>query len=290
MKTVDLGILIVTFHSEKIIENLLNNLKNFNVIVIENSNNEKFKSYLESKFSNVKCILPGSNLGYGAALNIGFNKFKFKNYLILNPDIEISNQKVFEIYNKAESSKNISVVAPSTVNKKGEIYVRHGFFKFKKKKSSEFNDLIKAHYVNGHAFLIKASVIEDVGNFDENFFMNFEEYDLFFRIYKKNYNIYVMKNCFVKHFDGKSSDLKYYPETSITSKWHYSWGFYYFFKKNYGKIIAIFLSFFHMFSCLIKLIYFFIKKENHKKNLMVYSLKGLLESVKNKKSYYRPKI
>jgi len=25
------------------------------------------------------------------------------------------------------------VVAPSTVNKKGEIYVRHGFFKFKKK-------------------------------------------------------------------------------------------------------------------------------------------------------------
>ena len=98
MKTVDLGILIVTFHSEKIIENLLNNLKNFNVIVIENSNNEKFKSYLESKFSNVKCILPGSNLGYGAALNIGFNKFKFKNYLILNPDIEISNQKVLEIY------------------------------------------------------------------------------------------------------------------------------------------------------------------------------------------------
>ena len=50
------------------------------------------------------------------------NKFKFKNYLILNPDIEISNQKVFEIYNKAESSKNISVVAPSTVNKKGEIF------------------------------------------------------------------------------------------------------------------------------------------------------------------------
>ena len=73
----NLTIVIVTLKSENIIDQCLKSIdQNIPVIVIENSNNQKFKDQLESKYQNLKCILSNSNLGMGAANNIGIKKAK----------------------------------------------------------------------------------------------------------------------------------------------------------------------------------------------------------------------
>jgi len=290
MNKESLTILIVTFHSENIINNLLKSLKKFNVIIIENSNNINFKNSLEKDYPNVECVLTGQNLGYGSALNVAFRKFKFDNYLILNPDTEITHESIDQIYNKARSNDDIAVLAPSSLNEKKQINKRHGNFKFKKVYTSKNDDLIKVHFVSGHAFLIKHAVLNDVGLFDENYFFNFEEHDLFFRIYEKKYNTFVMKNVYVTHMEGKGSDMKYFEETSLTSKWHYSWGFYYFFKKNYNFFYTLCFAFIYFFVSISKWFYFLIKNDQFKRKLILYSLKGLLASIIGNKSYYRPNI
>ncbi len=290
MKLQNLGILIVAFKSDKLIGKILNNLKSFNVIIIENSKSYDFKHNVEKNYPNVKCIIPEDNLGYGSALNLGFKNYKFENYLILNPDVEITENQVIEIYECASNNPNISVLAPSTIDNKNRTNIRHGFFKFLKKQKSEYSNLIKVHFVIGHAFLIKSKILENSGYFDENYFLNFEELDLFFRIFKEKYNVYVMKNCSIKHLEGKSSDYEYFEETSKISKWHFSWGYYYFYKKNYGKVIAYIFSFFYFFSCLTKYIYFFIKNDKYRQKLLLFSIKGLFASLNNKKSFLRPEV
>jgi len=290
MKLPDLGILIVTFKSEKLIDKILNKIRNFNVIIIENSKNCDFKYIVEKKYPNVKCIIPIDNLGYGSALNLGFNKYKFKNYLILNPDVEITENQVIEIYNCASDNPDISALAPSTMDAKNRLNIRHGYFKFLKNHKSEYKNLIKVHFVIGHAFLIKSKILEDTGYFDEKYFLNFEELDLFFRILKKKYKVYVMKDCLIKHYEGKSSDVEYFEETSKISKWHFSWGYYYFYKKNYGRIVAYIFSIFYFFDCLAKYIYFLIKNDKFRQKLLLFSIKGLFASIKNKKSFLRPEI
>jgi len=67
-------IVIVTFKS-KIIHKCIRNLyKNFKIIIVENSNNIKFKKDIESSYRNTKCILSGSNLGFARGYNIGLRK------------------------------------------------------------------------------------------------------------------------------------------------------------------------------------------------------------------------
>ena len=46
------------------------------VIIVENSNNINFKNEIERKYSNVKCILAGENLGYAKGNNLGLSKVK----------------------------------------------------------------------------------------------------------------------------------------------------------------------------------------------------------------------
>ena len=79
----NLTIVIVTLKSENIIHKCIESIdQNISIVVVENSNDKKFKDELESKYQNLKCILSGSNLGMGAANNIGIkfepDKIHFK--------------------------------------------------------------------------------------------------------------------------------------------------------------------------------------------------------------------
>ena len=54
----NLSVIIVSYKSDHVIERCINSIDNkIEIIVIDNSNNDKFKKKIEQKFLNVKCIL-----------------------------------------------------------------------------------------------------------------------------------------------------------------------------------------------------------------------------------------
>ena len=83
----NITVVINTFYSEDKISECLNSIpQNIKVVIVENSNNDKFKINIEKRYSNVKCILTGENLGYAKGNNLGLSKVKSRYALILNPD------------------------------------------------------------------------------------------------------------------------------------------------------------------------------------------------------------
>ena len=119
-------IIIVTFKSEGVIQKCLSSINNnYPVIVIENSSNKFFKKDIEKKFSNVRCILTGENLGFAKANNIGLRLAKTEYVLTLNPDT-ILFEDTIDILNKAASSiKNFALLAPIITN---SCELNYGFF------------------------------------------------------------------------------------------------------------------------------------------------------------------
>ena len=88
-----LTIVIVTFKSEEKIFNCLKSIStDIPVIVVENSNDEKFKKKIENN-TNVNCVLTGENKGYAVANNIGLKLVKTKYALVLNPDTILENKQ-----------------------------------------------------------------------------------------------------------------------------------------------------------------------------------------------------
>ena len=87
MSIKDITIVITSFKSDEIIRNCLNSIdRQYQIILVENSNDLELKKSVEREFSNVECILTGENFGYGKANNIGLKEVKTKYALILNQD------------------------------------------------------------------------------------------------------------------------------------------------------------------------------------------------------------
>ena len=73
----NLTVVIVTLKSQHIIDKCIQSIdRNISIIIVENSDDEVFKNYIENKYNNVSCILSKGNIGMGAGNNIGINSAK----------------------------------------------------------------------------------------------------------------------------------------------------------------------------------------------------------------------
>ena len=114
MESNDLTVVIVTYRSENKIFSCLNSIPvEINVIVVENSNKEEFKKLIESKYSNVKCILANENLGYARGNNLGLKQVKTKYALVLNPDARLEKNCVNSFLNTAKKFQNFWLIGPA---------------------------------------------------------------------------------------------------------------------------------------------------------------------------------
>ena len=97
--------IIVTYKSDKIIENSIKRIKNHTkIIIVENSNNKKLKK-LEKKYKNVKVFINKNN-GFGRAANLGGELAKTKYLLFISPDAIIEKNGVKKIEKEAGKLHN----------------------------------------------------------------------------------------------------------------------------------------------------------------------------------------
>ena len=119
MESNDLTVVIVTFKSESKIFSCIDSIPNdLSIIVVENSNNLKFKQNIESIYSNVECVLSGANKGYAVANNIGLNLVKTKYALILNPDATLYKDTIINFFKSIKIANDFWLVGPANIQSK----------------------------------------------------------------------------------------------------------------------------------------------------------------------------
>ena len=276
MDSKKLTIVIVSFKSEAKIINCLNSISDpVNIIVVENSNNYNFKKNLEEKFTNLKCILTGSNLGYAVANNIGLNQVKTKYALILNPDTLLNDHAIKNFLNRAEKQKDFWLMGPGN-DQMVEL---------------EFNNNSLIEVKNLKGFAIFLNLVKFNNNFfDENFFLYFEEIDLCERVKNNNGKIYLDKNIKIIH-QGASSvqdDKKF--ELEKNRNWHWMWSTFYYNKKHKGFFLALINILPKFFSASIKTLIYSLLFNKNKRDIYYCRLSGIVNSIIGNKSWYRPSL
>jgi len=281
MTSDDLTVIITTFKSEDKIESCLNSIgPNIKVIVVENSNNQEFKNYIENKYLNLECILTNENLGYGRANNIGLKKASTKYCLVLNPDTILEKKAIEAFLLSAEKNKNFYIIGPQQI--KGEFLKNNNF-------KDNFN-LYETEIVEGFAMFLNMEKFLDIGFFDENFFLYLEEVDLCKKVRNINGKILIDSNIKIFHFAGQSVNHVFSYQVELTRNWHWMWSLFYYNKKHFNYFYALFLIFPKFFSALFKIfIYRFILK-NKKSEIYSKRLSGLYNAIIGKSSWYRPAL
>jgi N-acetylglucosaminyl-diphospho-decaprenol L-rhamnosyltransferase len=281
MTNSELTVIITTFKSENKIDACLDSIDpNIKKIVVENSNNKKFKEYIEGKYSNSECILTNQNLGYGKANNIGLKKAKTKYCLILNPDTILDKEAIKNFIASANNNKNFHIIAP--LQTKDE---------FSKKNIFKNNlSCIQTNQVEGFAMFLNIEKFSEIGFFDENFFLYLEEIDLCRRIKDVNGIILIDPSIKIFHFGAQAVNKAFSYEVELIRNWHWMWSLFYFNKKHYNYFSSLILVFPKFLSALFKSFFYIIIFKKKKSEIYKKRLSGLFNSMLGKSSWYRPTL
>ena len=281
MSIEDITVIITSFKSNDKIINCLKSINNqCKVIVVENSNDTKIKQMIERQFNNVNCILSGTNLGYGRANNLGLKNVKTKYALILNPDAILEKSTLENFLILVKQNLDFAIIGPMEQEKSESISL------IDKKNDS----LIEVENVKGFAMFLNLEQFEQVGFFDENFFIYFEEIDLCKRLSKLNKKIYLSSEIKINHLGAQSHDDSINKKMELSRNWHWMWSTFYYHRKYKGFIVAFIITFPKLFSAVIKMIIYSLLMKKYKSELYYQRFSGLLNAIMGKKSWYRPKV
>ena len=292
-------IIIVTYLTKKnILLNCLKSIdKNVKVIVVENSKKFVDEKYFLKRFSNLKILCSGINLGYGAGNNFGLSNVKTQYALILNPDI-ICDTNFFKNLNKLLNTKKIfSIIGCQYLYDK--IHMPAGFFN--KKKDRAFHQsflkertasLIKVDWVTGCSMLINLKKFKDKNIFDVNFFLFFEEFDLCRSVINKGDFVYSSSDLLVDHLHSKGSigsnnNLK--TAAIKIRNWHWTWSLFYFYKKKHNFFYALFKTFSKLLKAFFFFFFFTVFFDQNNRNTYLYRFLGLFSAIVGRQSNYRLK-
>ena len=276
----EITIIIITYKSEKVIYEFIKKIpSSIKTIIIENSQNYELKKNIEKEYKNISLFLRKNN-GVSSALNFAIDKIKTKYFLQISPDIEFNfNDLNFFIQFAKEKKDNFAAIGPRFLDVKEKSH----------KQISEKIEFGQIDSVHGSCMFMNKDSFLDIGKFDENFFLYFEETEFCYRAKKKGYLTYQINRSKVKS-KGRSVDTNIESKENFSNLlvWHFIWSKYYFAKKKYGKFVSIFL--FTPLICRILIRILFYKLSKNEKLLDKYKFRfdGLFKSILGKKSNLRP--
>lgn len=229
------SIVIVTYNSEKYIKNCLkaiersrNNI-NIEIIIVDNASQDLTANIIQRKFPNVLLIQNISNIGFSKANNLALRISRGKYVFLLNPDTEISNQGIGELYSFMEKKENQNVWCAGGILLDENNQPQFSFGRFPKLTDVFFEQFglhkiftnyyqknvlqtdfeipqknIIVDFISGANMFIRKKTLDKVGYFDEDFFLNYEETELALRASKKSQICQILYRTRIIHYGQKS--------------------------------------------------------------------------------------
>ncbi len=233
------------------------------IVIVDN--NSTSKNALENlkvlENEKVKVIQSDKNGGYNYGNNFGIKYLESQNekydyFIISNPDIEVSEKAIKHSLEEMEKDTKIAVISPRMFNKDSKPIRRSSWKKrtftldvihstrlleiifYKILRSGEYSEkdyekeILEVQNISGAFFIIKSNILKDIGYFDENVFLFYEEDILAEKLAKTNYKIISLNSEKFIHYESQTigKTLNYYKKTRelFKSKMY--------FQKEYNKI------------------------------------------------------
>ncbi|MEM3473799.1 MAG: glycosyltransferase, partial [archaeon] len=129
-KSFDLSIIILTWNSKEFIERCIRSIYNgissisFEVVIVDNGSIDSTKKILENymnQYKNFRVIFLGKNFGTTKSRNIGIKEAKGEYILFLDSDAEVKKDTISKLLETFNQEKNVGAVAPKILGSNGEI-------------------------------------------------------------------------------------------------------------------------------------------------------------------------
>ena len=230
---VDVSVIVVNYNTLELTKNTINSViektrgLNYEIILVDNASTDGSVEFFEREYKDkIIFIKNNKNLGFGRANNKGIEIAKGKYVFLLNSDTLLINNAIKILFDYMEKNENCGVCGGNlfdinlrplnSFSKKLPLLRDELDFlkKINKKYFNEKNEFnyknipIKVGYITGADMMIRKLVLNKIGNFDEDFFLYYEETELTYRIKNKGYQVISVPQAKIIHLEGKSFEFK----------------------------------------------------------------------------------
>lgn len=256
------------------------------IIVVDNASQDKLNLTVKEKYPKVKVIRREENGGFGENNNLGLKVAKGKYVLLLNDDIEIFTKNIFkEMIMWMDKHPKVGVSSCALVNRDKKTYQGSGGYfptlprvfmwmtflddipfmdKIIKpyhplhpwsifKNESYFKKPHQQDWVTGAFYLMRKKALDEVGFFDEDFFLYVEEVELSYRFKEKGWEVWYLPNWKIVHYGqittGSENAMIFEMKNMVL-----------FYKKHFPKFKIPILRFLLKMGCVLRIVLFGVLK------------------------------
>ena len=224
----DIAVVILNWNGqqwlEKFLPTVIEKSSMANIYIADNASTDDSISLIENNFPSVKIIQNQLNEGYAKGYNDALKDLKEKYFVLLNSDIEVTNNWIKPIINLMEENPNISACQPKIldynnkdsfeyagasggyIDNLGYPFTRGRIFDSIESDNNQYDDVKEIFWASGACFFVRADHFNEVNGFDNDFFAHQEEIDLCWRLKIKGYQIMVHPRSVVYHVGGGTLD------------------------------------------------------------------------------------
>jgi N-acetylglucosaminyl-diphospho-decaprenol L-rhamnosyltransferase len=228
VEPVDVDVVVVAFNSSATLRESVETLAaapEIHVIVVDNASDDGSADAVRDLDVNV--IEAASNRGFASGCNLGAAAGASPYVVFLNPDARIDRHSLALLAREAEAP-GVGAVAPRILSSEGELehsqrrfpslvstFAQALFLHRLFRRSAWTDEVVRddavyespqsPDWVSGACVLVRRSVFEEVGGWDESFFLYSEDTDLCRRIRSAGYDVRFQPAATVTHIGGQSS-------------------------------------------------------------------------------------
>ena len=251
------SVIIVTWNVRDLLRMCLESLRPaveegwVEVIVVDNGSVDGTAGMVGGQYPGIRLIANTENRGFGAANNQGMGVAQAPFLFLLNPDTVVLPQALERLIGFLGTHSRAGVVAPRLLNPDGSL--QRNAFRFPglwqvgldlfplhpRLMESSLNgrypqertarEPFEIDHPLGAALLVRREVWEQIGGFDENYFMYAEEVDWCWRIRRAGWSIWQVPGAEVVHYGGRSTSQA--PDWMFVELWRAR---YQFFRDHYS--------------------------------------------------------
>ncbi len=255
--SLDCDVVIVNYNAGKLLEKAVQSAlaeQVRHVFVVDNDSNDESLVYLENAISDkrLSIIKNGKNLGFSAACNIGARASNADTLLFLNPDGVLTQGSLGRMLAVLQSQPSIGMVGGLLCNPDGSeqpggrrtfptpgrAFMRaFGLTRLARWFPTLFSDFLlhtqalpsvptPVQAISGACMLVKREALEDVGLWDEGYFLHCEDLDWCMRFRLKSWQVVFVPDARVVHVWGACSRSR-----PFFVEWHKHHGMLRFYRK-----------------------------------------------------------
>ena len=227
-------------------------LQSSEVILVDNASEPlDFESVVAPFAGNpsLKIIRSPVNAGFAVACNKGAAASTAPYILFLNPDCVALPDLLEKMSHALHANPRIGMVGPLLLNPDGteqgggrrsiptpwKSFVRaFGLWRFLRRHDFHMEStgtpilLVEVDAISGACMMVRRAAFEEVGGFDEGFFLHCEDLDLCMEFKKHGWGVFFSPQAIVLHGKGVCSRAR-----PVFVEWHKHWGMLRFYKKHF---------------------------------------------------------